>query len=118
MQGIPLIASSPVRHGESSPGGSGGGSGGGGINPVEVHAFAPPWKALAEFALHNDLDRIDPSAPHFQQLINQVNKKQKKERKKRGWKKKVSHKRNKLIYGPVEEKEKVVNFIGEISNCR
>jgi len=80
MQGIPLIASSPVRHGEASPtgGGSGGGNGGGssggvgGINPVEVHAFAPPWKALAEFALHNDLERIDPSAPHFQQLINQV----------------------------------------------
>ncbi|EFX80883.1 hypothetical protein DAPPUDRAFT_50562, partial [Daphnia pulex] len=62
MQGIPLIASSPVRHGESSP------SGGSGV----VHAFAPPWKALAEFALHNDLERIDPSAPHFQQLINQV----------------------------------------------
>ncbi|XP_046446359.1 LIM/homeobox protein lim-7-like [Daphnia pulex] len=88
MQGIPLIASSPVRHGESSPsggsgvgggvggggggGGNGGGGGGGGINPVEVHAFAPPWKALAEFALHNDLERIDPSAPHFQQLINQM----------------------------------------------
>ncbi|XP_059351213.1 LIM/homeobox protein lim-7-like isoform X2 [Daphnia carinata] len=78
MQGIPLIASSPVRHGESSPGGGGGGGGGngggggGGINPVEVHAFAPPWKALAEFALHNDLERIDPSAPHFQQLINQM----------------------------------------------
>lgn len=77
MQGIPLIASSPVRHGEPSPGGGGGGGGngvggGGGINPVEVHAFAPPWKALAEFALHNDLERIDPSAPHFQQLINQV----------------------------------------------
>ena len=83
MQGIPLIASSPVRHGESSPsggggggvaggGGNGGSGGGGGINPVEVHAFAPPWKALAEFALHNDLERIDPSAPHFQQLINQV----------------------------------------------
>lgn len=61
MQGIPLIASSPVRH--ESPLG---------LNPVEVHAFAPPWKALAEFALHNDLERIDPSTPHFQQLINQV----------------------------------------------
>lgn len=61
MQGIPLIASSPVRH--ESPLG---------LNPVEVHAFAPPWKALAEFALHNDLDRLDPSTPHFQQLINQV----------------------------------------------
>lgn len=87
MQGIPLIATSPVRHGEPSPGGGGGGLGGGngsgagggvngapggGMNPVEVHAFAPPWKALAEFALHNDLERIDPSAPHFQQLINQV----------------------------------------------
>ena len=66
MQGIPLIASSPVRHDGSSP------LGPGGMNPVEVHAFAPPWKALAEFALHNDLERIDPSTPHFQQLINQV----------------------------------------------
>ena len=66
MQGIPLIASSPVRHDGSSP------LGPGAMNPVEVHAFAPPWKALAEFALHNDLERIDPSAPHFQQLINQV----------------------------------------------
>jgi insulin gene enhancer protein ISL-1 len=74
MQGIPLVASSPVRHGETSPGGGGGGGGvgGGGINPVEVHAYAPTWKALTEFALHNDLERIDPSAPHFQQLINQV----------------------------------------------
>ena len=79
MQGIPLVASSPVRHGETSPGGGvgsagggGGVGGGGGINPVEVHAYAPPWKALTEFALHNDLERIDPSAPHFQQLINQV----------------------------------------------
>lgn len=31
-----------------------------------------PWKALSDFALHTDLDRIDAGAPPFQQLVNQV----------------------------------------------
>ena len=61
MQGIPMIASSPVRH--ESPLG---------MNPIEVQSYQPPWKALSDFALHTDLDRLDPSAPPFQQLVNQV----------------------------------------------
>jgi len=61
MQGIPLVASSPVRH--ESPLG---------MNPVEVQSYQPPWKALSDFALHTDLDRLDPGAPPFQQLVNQV----------------------------------------------
>ncbi|CAG7820590.1 unnamed protein product [Allacma fusca] len=61
MQGIPMIASSPVRH--ESPLG---------MNPVEVQSYQPPWKALSDFALHTDLDRLDPSAPPFQQLVNQM----------------------------------------------
>ncbi|GFG35292.1 hypothetical protein Cfor_01350, partial [Coptotermes formosanus] len=60
MQGIPMVASSPVRH--ESPLG---------INPIEVQSYQPPWKALTEFALHTDLDRLDPSAPPFQQLVSQ-----------------------------------------------
>lgn len=61
MQGIPMVASSPVRH--ESPIG---------ISPIEVQSYPAPWKALSDFALHTDLDRLDPSAPHFQQLVNQV----------------------------------------------
>ncbi|XP_023717775.1 insulin gene enhancer protein isl-1 isoform X1 [Cryptotermes secundus] len=61
MQGIPMVASSPVRH--ESPLG---------INPIEVQSYQPPWKALTEFALHTDLDRLDPSAPPFQQLVSQM----------------------------------------------
>ncbi|XP_021968058.1 insulin gene enhancer protein ISL-1 isoform X2 [Folsomia candida] len=62
MQGIPLIASSPVRH--ESPLG---------MNPVEVQSYPPPWKALTDFAQNAlDLDRLDPSAPPFQQLVNQM----------------------------------------------
>jgi insulin gene enhancer protein ISL-1 len=61
MQGIPMVASSPVRH--ESPLG---------INPIEVQSYQPPWKALTEFALHTDLDRLDPSAPPFQHLVSQV----------------------------------------------
>lgn len=61
MQGIPMVASSPVRH--DSPLG---------MNQIDVQSFQPPWKALSEFALHSDLDRVDTSQPHFQQLVNQV----------------------------------------------
>ncbi|KAH9369974.1 hypothetical protein HPB48_001851 [Haemaphysalis longicornis] len=59
LRGVPMVASSPVRHeGSSSP------------QPLEVHAYQPPWKALAEYAMHpND---VDPSAPHFQHLVNQA----------------------------------------------
>jgi len=61
MQGIPMVASSPVRH--ESPLG---------MNPIEVHSYQPPWKALSDFALHTDLDRLDPSAAPFQHLVSQV----------------------------------------------
>ncbi|XP_014249515.1 insulin gene enhancer protein ISL-1 [Cimex lectularius] len=61
MQGIPMVASSPVRH--ESPIG---------MNPIEVTSYQPPWKALSDFALHTDLDRLDPSAPPFQHLVNQL----------------------------------------------
>ncbi|XP_018907775.2 insulin gene enhancer protein ISL-1 isoform X1 [Bemisia tabaci] len=61
MQGIPMVASSPVRH--ESPIG---------MNPIEVQSYQPPWKALSDFALHTDLDRLDPSAPPFQHLVSQM----------------------------------------------
>lgn len=60
MQGIPMVASSPVRH--DSPLG---------VHPVEVQAYQPPWKALTEFALHSDLEQ-PAHQPVFQQLVNQV----------------------------------------------
>ncbi|KAL6954445.1 Insulin protein enhancer protein isl-1 [Sarracenia purpurea var. burkii] len=61
MQGIPMVASSPVRH--ESPIG---------ISPIEVQSYTAPWKALSDFALHQDLDRLDMSTPHFQQIVNQT----------------------------------------------
>ena len=61
MHGIPMVASSPVRH--ESPVG---------LNPVEIQSYEPPWKALTDFALHTDLERLNPNAPHFQHLVNQV----------------------------------------------
>ncbi|XP_018568091.1 insulin gene enhancer protein ISL-1 [Anoplophora glabripennis] len=59
MQGIPMVASSPVRH--DSPIG---------VHPLEVQAYQPPWKALSDFALHSDLEQ--PHQPAFQQLVNQM----------------------------------------------
>ncbi|KYB26801.1 Protein lin-11-like Protein [Tribolium castaneum] len=59
MQGIPMVASSPVRH--DSPIG---------VHPLEVQAYQPPWKALSDFALHADLEQ--PHQPAFQQLVNQM----------------------------------------------
>ncbi len=61
MHGIPMVATSPVRH--ESPVG---------MNPVEIQGYEPPWKVLADFALHTDLDRLNPNTPHFQHLVNQV----------------------------------------------
>ena len=61
MHGIPMVATSPVRH--ESPVG---------MNPIEIQSYEPPWKALTDFALHTDLDRLNPNAPHFQHLVNQV----------------------------------------------
>lgn len=52
-----MVAGSPVRH--ESP-----------VQvPIEVQSYQPPWKAFADYAMHHD---VDPSAPHFQHLINQV----------------------------------------------
>lgn len=51
-----------VRH-ESSPLG---------LNPVDIHGYQPPWKALTEFAMHSDMERLDPAHPHFQHIMGQV----------------------------------------------
>jgi len=61
MQGIPMIATSPVRHEPPM-----------GVNPVDIHGFQPPWKAFSEFALSGDPDRMDPSGPQFQHLVGQM----------------------------------------------
>ncbi|KAJ8667451.1 hypothetical protein QAD02_009114 [Eretmocerus hayati] len=61
MHAIPMVASSPVRH--ESPIG---------MTPFEVQAYQPPWKALSDFALHTDLDRLDPNAPSFHHLVSQM----------------------------------------------
>ncbi|XP_037025370.1 insulin gene enhancer protein ISL-1 isoform X7 [Bradysia coprophila] len=64
MQGIPMVASSPVRH--DSPLN---------MHGLEVTAYQPPWKALSEFALHADFEvKFDPNShnPAFQQLVNQM----------------------------------------------
>lgn len=61
MHGIPMVASSPVRH--ESPIG---------MTPLEVQAYQPPWKALSDFALHTDLERLDPNTPSFHHLVSQV----------------------------------------------
>jgi len=61
MQGIPMMATSPVRHEPPH-----------GVNPVDIHGYEPPWKALSEFAMHQNLDRMDPSGPQFQHLVGQM----------------------------------------------
>ncbi|XP_023217649.1 insulin gene enhancer protein ISL-1 isoform X3 [Centruroides vittatus] len=58
MRGVPMVASSPVRHESPIQ-----------LNPIEVQTYQPPWKTLAEYAIQPD---IDPSAPHFQQLVSQM----------------------------------------------
>ena len=64
MQGVPMIASSPVRH--DSPLN---------LHGLDVTSYQPPWKALSDFALHADLDGSNGSMSHtpaFQHLVNQV----------------------------------------------
>ncbi|KAL9931052.1 LIM1_Isl and LIM2_Isl domain-containing protein tup isoform 1-T1 [Glossina fuscipes fuscipes] len=64
MQGIPMIASSPVRH--DSPLN---------LQGIDVQTYQPPWKALSDFALHADLDSngaINTQTPAYQQLVNQM----------------------------------------------
>ena len=57
MPGVPMVASSPMRHDVQQP-----------LQPVDVHAYEPPWKALCDFALHSDLDR----PPGYNHLVNEV----------------------------------------------
>lgn len=64
MQGIPMVASSPVRH--DSPLN---------LHGLEVTAYQPPWKALTDYALNADLDNNginSHNSPAFQHLFNQV----------------------------------------------
>lgn len=64
MQGIPMVASSPVRH--DSPLN---------LHGLEVTSYQPPWKTLSDFALNADLDNNTMNThnnPAFQQLYNQV----------------------------------------------
>ncbi|XP_014677144.1 PREDICTED: insulin gene enhancer protein ISL-1-like, partial [Priapulus caudatus] len=57
MQGVPMVASSPVRHESSLQ-----------ANPIDVQQYQqPPWQALSEFAMKSDLDQ---SQPPFQQLMH------------------------------------------------
>ena len=64
MHGIPMMASSPMRHDLRHADAT--------QNPVDVHAYEPPWKALCDFALHSDLDRLNPNGPPYQNIVNQV----------------------------------------------
>ena len=79
MQGFPMVASSPMRQDalSNSPvmppmGGGPVGPHGPNMNPIDVHSYEPPWKALCDFALHSDLDRLNPNTPNYQNLVNQV----------------------------------------------
>lgn len=59
MQGIPLIAS-PPEQGDPNP------------HSHNIAHYQPPWKSLSEFGMIHDLDRLDSSAPQYQQLMQQV----------------------------------------------
>lgn len=49
---------------------------------ADIHAYEAPWKALCDFALHSDLDKINmASNPHYGQLVSQVSKEGRKGRK-------------------------------------
>lgn len=62
MQGIPLIASPPIKH-ESPMSYQG----------YEVTKYQPPWKTFSEFAMQNDSENDAPTqTPAFQHLVNQV----------------------------------------------
>ncbi|XP_037025366.1 insulin gene enhancer protein ISL-1 isoform X3 [Bradysia coprophila] len=63
MQGVPMIANSPVRQGSPLN-----------MHPHDVIPYQPPWKALSEFALHANLDNdvITQHNPAFQRLMHQM----------------------------------------------
>ena len=65
MQGIPLIASPPMKH--EFP-----------LNyqGYEVTKYQPPWKTFSEYAMNSDSDErssFENHTPAFQHLVNQVN---------------------------------------------
>lgn len=60
MNGIPLIASPPIKH--ESPLSCQG---------FEVTRYQPPWKTFSDFAIQNDSDDCTQT-PGFQHLVNQV----------------------------------------------
>ena len=71
MSGIPLIAREPTGAGVAAAVMQGG-------LPMDaahadIHAYEAPWKALCDFALHSDLDKINmANNPHYGQLVSQV----------------------------------------------
>lgn len=58
MPGVPMVATSPMRHDLSTMSPNGG---------QPIHSYEPPWKALCDFALHSDLDR-----PGYNHLVSEV----------------------------------------------
>ena len=66
MPGVPMVATSPMRHDLSAAGPGALSPNGHPIHPVDVHTYEPPWKALCDFALHSDLER-----PAYH-LVNEV----------------------------------------------
>ena len=58
MPGVPMVATSPMRHDLSAMSPNGG---------QPIHSYEPPWKALCDFALHSDLDR-----PGYNHLVSEV----------------------------------------------
>ena len=42
------------------------------MNPVDIHGYQPPWKALSEFGMQPDMDRLDSNHPSFQHIMAQV----------------------------------------------
>ena len=71
MTGFPMVASSPIRHDLGMGGPNGGPPGVRGA--ADVHSYEPPWKALCDFALHSDLDKLSPAGnPQYQHLVHQV----------------------------------------------
>ena len=63
IQGIHMVASSPVRHDAATP------MDPAGLAGVDITGYQPPWKALHEYALQGD---IDPGTPQYQTLLSQV----------------------------------------------
>merc|ERR1712008_273117 len=58
MPGVPMVATSPMRHDLSAMSPNGG---------QPILSYEPPWKALCDFALHSDLDR-----PGYNHLVSEM----------------------------------------------